>query len=391
MLALKLAYRNLIGAGLRTWLNVIVLSFAFVIVIWNQGFLEGWDRQASRDTIEWEIGGGQYWHSAYDPYDPFSLDSGHDIVPAAFETGIRQGFLIPVLIVQASIYPQGRMQSVLLKGIDPEQKSIRIPAAALSTDGSEIPAIIGERMAHSIKLGLGDLVTVRWRDANGMFDAAELKIVKIMKSNVVSIDKGQIWLPIEKLRGMMRLPGHATMVISDRNAAVLPVPIGWEFKDQEFLLQDIKKIIEAKSIGRDILFTILLFLAVLAIFDTQVLSIFRRQREIGTLIALGMTRTQVIRLFTVEGAMHGILAGIVAAIYGIPLLTYSAVKGFAMPREMMDSFGMTMAERIFPTYTAGLILSTTLIVLVTVTIVSFIPTRKIAKMNPTDAIRGKII
>jgi putative ABC transport system permease protein len=36
-LAIKLAYRNLIGAGLRTWLNVIVLSFAFVVILWLRG------------------------------------------------------------------------------------------------------------------------------------------------------------------------------------------------------------------------------------------------------------------------------------------------------------------------------------------------------------------
>lgn len=62
MIALKLAYRNLLGAGLRTWLNVIVLSFSFVVIIWQRGLLEGWDRQARRDMIDWEIGGGQYWH-----------------------------------------------------------------------------------------------------------------------------------------------------------------------------------------------------------------------------------------------------------------------------------------------------------------------------------------
>ena len=32
-LAFKLAYKNLIGAGLRTWLNVGILSFAFVLII----------------------------------------------------------------------------------------------------------------------------------------------------------------------------------------------------------------------------------------------------------------------------------------------------------------------------------------------------------------------
>jgi predicted lysophospholipase L1 biosynthesis ABC-type transport system permease subunit len=50
----------------------------------------------------------------------------------------------------------------------------------------------------------------------------------------------------------------------------------------------------------------------LAIFDTQVLSVFRRQKEIGTYIALGYTRKEVVTLFTVEGSMHAVLAALLA-------------------------------------------------------------------------------
>ena len=64
ILAIKLAYRNLTGAGLRTWLNVIVLSFSFVVIIWLKGVMTGWEHQAKTDMTLWEIGGGQYWHKA---------------------------------------------------------------------------------------------------------------------------------------------------------------------------------------------------------------------------------------------------------------------------------------------------------------------------------------
>ena len=41
MTILRLAWRNLIGARVRTWLNVTVLSFSFVTIIGMQGLLEG--------------------------------------------------------------------------------------------------------------------------------------------------------------------------------------------------------------------------------------------------------------------------------------------------------------------------------------------------------------
>jgi putative ABC transport system permease protein len=164
---------------------------------------------------------------------------------------------------------------------------------------------------------------------------------------------------------------------------------GWIFRDHDFLLSELDQIIRMKSVGGSVFYILLLSLAMLAIFDTQILSIFRRQKEIGTNIALGMTRGQVIRIFTFEGALHGVLAAVLAAVWGIPLLALSSLKGFPMPGGS-DDYGIALAERIFPAYSAGLVVSTILIVLVTVTIVSFLPTRKISKMKPTDAIRGKI-
>jgi ABC-type lipoprotein release transport system permease subunit len=389
MLSLKLAWRNIIGAGLRTWLNVIVLSISFVVIIWHRGMLAGWHDQARRDTIEWEIGGGQYWQKNYDPYDPFTLEDSHAKLPPEFESAETAGSLTPILIGQATIYPQGRVQSVLLKGIDPDQTNIRLPTAKLAEDSYEIPVLMGTRMAETTKLKIGDLITIRWRDANGTFDAAEAKIVDLFRTNVPKIDAGQLWLPIDRLRRMMLMPNEATVIVTSTELTKLPQAADWIFRDQNYLLSDIDQTIKQKQIGGSIIYLILLLLAMLAIFDTQVLSIFRRQREIGTQIALGMTRGQVIRLFTLEGAMHSILAAVVAAVYGVPLLLLQVKYGITMP-ENTDEYGLAIAEKIFPVYSLGLIVTTTIIIFITATIVSFIPARKISRMNPTEAIRGKI-
>ena len=131
-------------------------------------------------------------------------------------------------------------------------------------------------------------------------------------------------------------------------------------------------------------------LAMLAVFDTQILSIFRRKKEIGTLVALGMTRKEVVALFTIEGSMHGILAAIAGAIYGAPLLVLFAKHGWTMPKGTMDEYGYAIADTIYPLYSAMLVAGTVAIIMVTVIIVSYLPSRKIAHLNPTEALKGKV-
>lgn len=389
MMAVRLALRNLLGAGLRTWLNVIVLSFSFVVIIWHKGLLDAWDNQAMQEMIQWEIGGGQYWQKDYDPYDPFSLQDGHGEIPATLDPDIQKGELAPILITQGTIYPKGRMLSILIKGIDPKQQVIDVPAALLENPDGLIPAIVGNSMATAARLKKGDVVNLRWRDKNGAFDATEIRVVGIFQTNVPTVDASQVWIPLEQLQEMMLLPGEATLIVKNNDDSKSLNIEGWNFKDKKVLMADLQNLIKTKTIGGMVLWTILLLLAMLAVFDTQVLSIFRRQKEIGTYVALGMTRRQVVALFTVEGAMHSVLAALLGAVYGIPLLTLQAIKGISFPVKG-DDYGISMPNTIYPVYSLGLIIGTVLIIMIVTTIVSYWPSRKIARMRPTDALRGKV-
>src|SRR5690606_33326005 len=193
-----------------------------------------------------------------------------------------------------------------------------------------------------------DKVLRRWRDKNGTFDAANITVAGIFDTNVPTVDNGQLWISIDKLWEMTGLKDHGTLFIADRNFTPIKVN-GWHFKTQMDLLKDLNDIIAMKKISGSIMYLLLLAIALLAIFDTQVLSVFRRQREIGTYIALGMTRKQVVGLFTVEGSMYSILATIVGCIYGIPLFVLMSKIGIGMPSASQE-MGIAVAERIFPVY-----------------------------------------
>jgi len=389
MLELKLAYRNLVGAKLRTVLNVGILSFIYVLIIWHQSLFNGMYGQASQFMIKDDIGGGQYWFEKYDPYDLSLIDDIHGKIPEEIEHLIQHKQAAPILIRPASFFPKGRIQSVLLKGIEPEQTILDIPTTKLGEESGYLPIMVGRLMAKKNFLQDGDTFTIQWRDANGTFDAVEGKIVEIMNSFVPAIDKGQMWVSLDKLQKMSVLEDEATIIVVGKNVKNQKDLSYWTFRNPEYLLQEVTAIVSSKRGGSIVLYMILLFLAMLAIFDTQVLSIFRRRKEIGTLMALGMVRSRIIKLFTLEGALNGILGMMLASLYGAPLLILSEKHGIPLPFKA-ENAGMALTPRLYSEYSAGLILGTILIVLLTVTFVSYLPSRKISGVNPTEALRGKI-
>ena len=385
----KIAFKNLLGARLRTFLNVFVTSISFFMIIFMTGMYDGMRQHAKQVTIDTEIAGGAYWHPMYDPMDPIIFEDSHSILPQEIDALVKRKKAVPILVSQAAIYPNGRIMPVIMKGIDPNQNILNMPTKILGESMDvNIPVLIGKGMANITKLDVGDAFTIRWLDSGGTYDADEGTIVKIMDTENFKLDMGHIWIPIEKAQRMLVMENEVTYVAYEKGLEKIHSPGDWIHRDVDYLIQDIEAAIEADKPGNQIMFAILLSLAAMGIFNAQVLSIFKRGKEIGTLMALGMTRSKVVKLFTIEGGINAVLASALTAFpFGI-IFWWTAKHGIPMPMDYTE-MGFMIAKQLIPIYSLGLIITTTIVVFTIVIIVSYLPSRRIAKMKPTDALRGK--
>ena len=388
----KIAIKNLLGAKLRTWLNVFVTALSFFMIILFSAMYDGMREHAKQVTIDTEIGGGAYWHPEYDPMDPMTFEDAHSIIPRDLKLLVDQKKAVPVLVSQASIYPNGRIMPVIMKGITPEQNIVNMPTQMLA--GHEevaIPVLIGRGMAKDANLEVGDAFTIRWLDADRTYDADEGTVVHIMDTENFKLDMGHIWVPLKKAQTMLAMEEEATYVTYSEGVSVVKNKNDWIPRDVKYLTRDMEALIKADEPNAAIMYIILLCFAAMGIFNAQVLSIFRRGREIGTLMALGMTRTRVVGLFTLEGGLNAFLAAIVTVILFGPLLWYFGTNGIWLGVDYSDgAMGLIVEKYLIPVYSVGLVVTTTIIVSIIVLIVSYLPSRRIARMKPTDALRGKV-
>ena len=388
----KIAMKNLLGAKLRTWLNVFVTAISFFMIIFISAMYDGMREHAMQVSIDTEIAGGAYWHPEYDPLDPMTFEDAHSVPPDAVRALVDQKKAIPVLVSQASIYPNGRIMPVIMKGITPEQNIVNMPTQMLANnDEVTIPVLIGQGMANDSKLEVGDSFTIRWLDADRTYDADEGIVVHIMDTENFKLDKGHIWVPLEKAQTMLAMEGEATYVTYAEGLSIVENKGDWVLRDVKYLIRDMEALIKADEPNAAIMYIILLALAAMGIFNAQVLSIFRRGKEIGTLMALGMTRSRVVGLFTLEGGLNAFLAVIMTVILFGPVLWYFGAYGINLGIDYSEGqMGLIIAKRLIPVYSIGLLITTTIVVSIIVLIVSYMPSRRIARMKPTDALRGKV-
>ena len=388
----KIAIKNLLGAKLRTWLNVFVTALSFFMIILFSAMYDGMREHAKQVTIDTEIAGGAYWHPEYDPLDPMTFEDAHSALPGDVQLLVDQKKAFPVLVSQASIYPGGRIMPAIMKGIPPGQNIVNMPTDALSGhDDIAIPVLIGKGMASDTKLNIGDSFTIRWLDTDRTYDADEGTVVHIMDTENFKLDMSHIWIPLKKAQTMLAMEGEGTYVTYEKGLPPVQDKGDWIPRDVKYLIRDMEALIEADEPNAAIMYIILLCFAAMGIFNAQVLSIFRRGREIGTLMALGMTRTQVVGLFTLEGGLNAFLAAIMTVILFGPLLWYFGNNGIWLGVDYSDgAMGIILEKYLIPVYSVGLVVTTTIIVSIIVLIVSYLPSRRIARMKPTDALRGKV-
>ena len=138
------------------------------------------------------------------------------------------------------------------------------------------------------------------------------------------------------------------------------------------------------------MYALMLFLAMIAVFDTQVLALFKRRKEVGMMMAIGMNRDQIIRIFTLEGFISGLLSVGLAAVWGTPLLIKFQENGLRLP-DYMDAYGVDgIIDSMYPQYTIGLVIFTVIIVLMIMLAVSYLPVRSISRLLPVDALLGRM-
>ena len=66
-----------------------------------------------------------------------------------------------------------------------------------------------------------------------------------------------------------------------------------------------------------------------------------------------------------------------------------AQTGVPIP-EISQESGLSIGNVLYPRYTPELIVGTIVLMLLAVTFVSWLPVRRVARLNPTDALRGRI-
>jgi lipoprotein-releasing system permease protein len=241
-------------------------------------------------------------------------------------------------------------------------------------------AVVGSTLAADLGVGVGDRFTL------GTGARSEVvRITALVDLGVADMNRRAVYVALRSAQSLFDLAGGATRIdlsLTDVwQARQLATELTRELPEKVESWQEtnaqLVSALNAQSVSTLIIRAVVMVVVVLGIASVLVVSVVQKQREIGILRAMGATRTQMMRVFLVQGALVGLLGAVLGVLLATGLI--AAFTRFVRGSDGLPLFAITLAPALalqvaFTAWVAG-------------TLAAVAPARRAARMDPAQAIR----
>ena len=220
-----------------------------------------------------------------------------------------------------------------------------LPSPAASLMGMELARSLGAR-APSTQVALLS------NDVDGVMNAIDTTLAGTLAAPTQG-EKKLVLIPLLAGQELLRMPEQATEIavgvheLSDVDAVAARVrqAIGTDYEVHTWqqLAAVAKDIVETQNSALGIVTTIFLFVILMGLANALLTSVLERVREIGTMLAVGVRRRQVLAMFVIEAALLGVVGAVLGCAVGSAIV-------LALAREGVDFItpGASMAQHLVP-------------------------------------------
>jgi len=412
----NLARKNLSRSKLRTSISIIAIAIAVIAAVFARGLINGMIESTIGHHINYKAGHIRVVDEEYKskesllslnyPVDGFNGEGITTITEKLKEVeGVEQ--VVPRLKFAAVVIQEDELVRMMGWGVDPAEEIKFTNVDKSITEGRMVEPgnremVMGAGLLKELKRGVGDKVTILYTTPFGSFKGSTFEIVGEIQSSLPLINDGIFYLPLDQAQRILEMPDQVTelLIITPdyrKSASILPAInelFTREDKIGKYFLQLWNRdyfLVGYFEIARKIYNFIYIFIIVLACFvlvNTLIMIINERTREIGMMTALGLKSREILYLFTIEGAIIGILGSAIGTVLGGVLTRVFSVVGIDYSALMEGMSADLMFEPIFyPIFSLENLVFCFILGVVIVTIACIIPARKAAKLEATEALR----
>lgn len=404
----KLAWRNVLRNPRRSAIMVAAIAVGLAALIFLWAFVDGVNDQMIENSTRYLSGHVQVHRAGYHQQKTLDLLLAQD-------DGMRQWLqsradvtaVARRLESSAILSLEDKSRGVLVIGIEPDletkvttlSNTVRQGRYLQPDDGNAI--VLGDSVAKSLKADVGSEVVLVTQGADGSVGAGRYLVVGIFDTRMDMIDGNYVFMPLVAAQELFSATGAVTALAArlenrggtDAIVAAMRQQSGSEREILGWpqLLPNVVQSVEFHEVVGYILLLVLFVVVAVGITNTVLMAVMERTREFGVIMALGTREGQVTRLVFYEACLLGLAGLVIGAVTGLSATAYFAVAGIDLGRynaAMETMQGLTGTVYPLPRLDRTLIVSA--LVFGTAVVAAIYPAWKAARLQPVDAIRGRL-
>lgn len=265
----------------------------------------------------------------------------------------------------------------------------------------ESGALIGDKLSSFLNIGIGDTLVLIGQGWQGTTAAGLFRVNGIIRMPTSDMDNKIVYLPLDVCQEFYNAPGMVTSVAAgvkrnddgavDRMIAELSYEIhpplkvlGWR-KLNELLINQM----DADSKSGMVMIGILYLVIAFGIFGTVLMMTAERKREFGVLVAVGMQKSKLSAVVSLEMFYIGLMGIISGILLALPVIFYGYYHPLRFKGDMAKMFEDYGMEPVMPFLPVDwYFMWQSVVVAIIIVIAMAYPVRKIYKMQIVNSLKA---
>lgn len=402
---LRLAWRNLWRNKKRTIIAASSVFFAVILALIMRSMQKGTYDFMIDSSVRISTGYIQVHDKGY--WDKRSLDRTM-VVDKNIDSKLSRLPDVTMVVPRLETYTLVSYGSATkvspIIGINPgpEKKMLKLQEKLVKgkyLSDSSRGILVGQGLAKLLKAGVGDSVVLYGQGFHGITAAAQVPILGIVKLPIPELNKTMIYTSLSYAQWLYsadnRITSLSIMIDKPKNLDEVKSEVENLFNDKYEIMTwkemspELVQSIEVDNAGGIIMLAILYIVIGFGIFGTIMMMTAERTKEFGILVAVGMKKTKLIMITTVETIFISLIGVIAGIIVSYPLLLYFYYNPIRLTGELAEAMLAFGQEPIMPFSIApGIFIAQFWTVLLIALLSAWYPFRYVQKLNAVDAIRN---
>ena len=371
---LLLAMRNLLRHRARTAATLAAISIGVASLILAGGFIKDVFVQLAEATIHSQTGHIQiaregFWAMRARSPETHMIEKPDELKASlARRPGVEQ--VVTRINFSGMLNNGKRDLGVMGDGIEPDGEAkigsfLRYIEGRPLTDKDIDGVVVGQGVARTLDLKIGDRVTLIINLAQGAVNTLDFQLIGVFQSFSKEFDARAIRIPLTATRELLDTKAAHLLVMSlantddtDRIANAVREQIaehGFQASTWRELSDFYEKTVQLYDAQFGVLRLIIFLMVLLSVANSINMTLFERTREFGTLLALGDNPRRVFRLIMTESALLGFFGAVLGMILGCGSALGISAIGIEMPPPPNSNLGYIGLIRLDPVtvFTSG--------------------------------------